>query len=268
MLIDSPYLVRPDKKYHLNKAETRADGSFDKDEGIAAAEQCIAKLHDLQDKLYANAKRSVLIVLQGLDTGGKDGTIKFVFSSVNPQGCIVTSFKAPSANELSHDFLWRVHANCPARGLIGIFNRSHYEDVLVPVVKKWLSADHLKRRYENINAFERQLVDEGTTVVKFMLNISKDEQKERLVERQQDPSKYWKFNPEDLVARKDFEHYLDAYDGLLNATSTAHAPWYVVPADRKWYRNYVVADVITRTMETLDLKYPKAAFDPKKYVVK
>ena len=268
MLIDSPYLVRPGKKYHLAKHDTREDGGFDKDEGNDAADKLIAKLHDLQVRLYAEAKRSVLIVLQGLDTGGKDGTIKFVFGSVNPQGCAVTSFKAPSANELAHDFLWRVHANCPARGMIGIFNRSHYEDVLVPVVQKWISADHLKRRFENINAFERQLVDEGTTVVKFMLNISKDEQKERLIERQQDPSKFWKFNPDDLVARKDFAKYLNAYDVLLNATSTSHAPWYVVPADRKWYRNYVVADVITRTLEAMNPKFPKAAFDPKQYVVK
>ena len=268
MQIDSPYLVRPGKKFHLKHVKTHDDGGLEKDAGIAAADAQIAKLHELQERLYAESTRSLLIVLQGMDTGGKDGTIKFVFSNVNPQGCVVTSFKAPSSTELAHDFLWRVHANCPQRGVIGIFNRSHYEDVLVPVVKKYITAEKLKSRYENINAFERQLVDEGTTVLKFMLHISKDEQKERLLARQEVPEKNWKFNPADLESRKDFEKYAAAYEDLLVHTSTDHAPWYVVPADRKWYRNYVIADVVVRALEKLDPRYPKPLYDPKKYVVK
>ena len=268
MIIESPYLVRPGKKPHLSKRDPHDDGGIaDKEAGTAKAEALLAKLPELQERLYAESKRSLLIVLQAMDTGGKDGAIRAVFTHVNPQGCSVTSFKAPSTVELSHDYLWRVHSAAPARGLIGIYNRSHYEDVLVPSVKGWIDKDAIARRYEHINAFEKMLVDEGTTIVKFMLHISKDEQKERLVARQDEPAKNWKFNPGDLDSRKDWDKYMKAYDETLQATSTDAAPWYVVPADRKWFRNYVLADVIVSTLERMNPKYPVAAVDPKTFVI-
>lgn len=268
MIIDSPYVVRPGKKFALDKVDTRDDGKFDsKEEGVAAAQKRLAKLPELQERLYAEATQSLLIVLQALDTGGKDGTIDHVFTRVNPQGCSVTPFKAPSTIERAHDYLWRVHAACPARGMIGILNRSHYEDVLVPVVKGWIANGRAKQRYRQINDFERMLVEEGTTIVKIMLHISKDEQKERLIARQEDPAKHWKFDPGDVETRRDWDKYQAAYERLLNECSTEHAPWYVVPADRKWYRNYVVSDLIVKALEQMDPKYPKVSVDPRTFKI-
>lgn len=268
MLIESPYLARPGKKHKLASFKTRESGGYkDKEEGLKAASENVQKIAPLQERLYAEAKRSLLVVLQAMDTGGKDGTIEFVFSGVDPQGCQVTSFKAPTSTELSHDYLWRVHQNCPARGMIGIFNRSHYEDVLVPHVKGWITPAHTKKRFEHINAFERMLVDEGTTILKFMLHISKDEQKERLLARQQDKNKHWKFNPSDLDARKDWDKYMDVYEELIDVCSTEHAPWYIVPADRKWYRNIVVSEIIVKALEEMNPKFPKVEIDPRKFVV-
>lgn len=268
MLIDSPHLVRPGKKPHLSKIDTRQQGDFaDKEAGVAATEARLADLDELQIRLYAESKRSLLIVLQAMDTGGKDGAIKSVFTHVNPQGCAVTSFKAPSSSELARDYLWRVHANVPPRGTIGIFNRSHYEDVLVPAVKGWLPKERIKARYAHINAFEQMLCEEGTTILKFMLHISKDEQRERLVARQDDAAKHWKFNAGDLEARKDWDAYQKAYEETIAATSTEHAPWYVVPADRKWFRNYVLADVIVGALERMKPEFPEAAVDPRTFVV-
>jgi PPK2 family polyphosphate:nucleotide phosphotransferase len=268
MQIESPYLVKPGKKFDLGGIPTSDMGRFkSKEAGIAAAEKNLEKMAELQEKLYAEAKHSLLIVLQAMDTGGKDGTIEFVFSSIDPQGCAVTSFKAPTNTELSHDYLWRIHSACPARGMFGIFNRSHYEDVLVPPVKQWITKDHAKRRCDHINAFERMLVDEGTTILKFFLHISKDEQKERLIARQNDPAKQWKFNPSDLDSRADWDKYMTAYESIFSSCSTEYAPWYVVPADRKWYRNYVVSDIIARTLLQMDPKFPKVAIDPKQFVV-
>ena len=268
MIIDSPPLVRPGKKFSLAKIETRENGGFDsKEDGVAASLKRLAKLPELQERLYAESSRSLLIVLQALDTGGKDGTIEHVFRSVNPQGCSVTSFKAPTAVEKAHDYLWRVHAALPARGMIGILNRSHYEDVLVPAVKEWLPHDRIKQRYRQINDFERTLTEEGTTIVKIMLHISKDEQKERLVARQDDVEKHWKFDASDLETRRDWEKYQKAYDRLLNECSSEHAPWYVVPADRKWYRNYVVSDLIVKALEAMNPHYPKVAVDPRTFVI-
>jgi PPK2 family polyphosphate:nucleotide phosphotransferase len=268
MLLDSPYLAKPGKKIKLGKFSTNETGKFkDKETAIAAARKHLDRLDELQEVLYAGAQKSLLIVLQAMDGGGKDGTIDFVFSGVNPQGCQVTSFKVPSALELSHDYLWRVHSACPGRGMIGIFNRSHYEDVLVTRIKKIIDTSRAKKRFHHINEFERLLVDEGTTVLKFFLHISKDEQKERLIARQNDKSKWWKFNPGDLEARKDWDAYQEAYEDMLNATSTGHAPWYIIPADRKWYRNYAVSGLIVQALEKMDLKLPKVTDDPRKYVV-
>jgi len=258
-VIDSPYLVEPGKRIKLNKIVTDDTGKFtDKQEGKDATDLNLRKLDELQEVLYAQAKYSVLIVLQAMDAGGKDGTIESIFSGVNPQGCAVTSFKAPSLLDLSHDYLWRVHSACPARGMIGIFNRSHYEDVLIARVKKLVPKSVWSNRYRHINEFERMLADEGTTIIKFYLHISKKEQNERMKARLADAKKRWKFNPADIVEGKRWDDYMDAFEDTLTECSTKHAPWYVVPSDHKWYRNWVVSDVIVRTMKKLDLKYPEA----------
>jgi len=198
-------------------------------------------------------------VLQAMDTGGKDGTIESVFSAVDPQGCSVTSFKAPSHLELAHDYLWRIHHAVPPKGMIGIFNRSHYESVLVERVKNLVPKEVWLRRYKHINDFERMLSDEGVTIVKFFLHISKDEQKQRLEARLAKPEKHWKFNPADLKERERWDDYQQAYEDALRECSTKHAPWYVVPADKKWFRNWVVSDVLVRTLKGLKMEYPPAA---------
>ena len=200
----------------------------------------------------------LLIVLQGMDTNGKDGTIKSVMAGVNPQGCKVVSFKAPSAEERDHDFLWRVHQNVPAHGQIGIFNRSHYEDVLITRVHGVVSAKVVHQRFTQINAFEALLHENGTTILKFFLHISKAEQKARLEARVRDPEKRWKINAGDLEERKLWTPYREAFAAMLAATSTGPAPWYIVPANRKWYRNLVVADRVVRTLEAMQLKTPPA----------
>ena len=229
-----------------------------KEEAKAITVQLIGRLEALQERLYANGKRAVLIVLQGMDTSGKDGTIKSVMSGVNPQGCKVVSFKTPSSEELDHDFLWRVHQKAPSKGQIGIFNRSHYEDVLITRVHGWVSDKVVKRRFNQIKEFEELLHESGTTILKFFLHISKNEQKERLEERIRDPEKRWKFNEGDLEERKLWEPYMDAFEDVIAATSTDHAPWYIVPANRKWYRNLVVAERVVSALEDMKLKTPPA----------
>jgi len=226
-----------------------------------AAVQLEALLHDLstlQERLYAEGSRSVLLVLQGLDAAGKDGTIRNVFRGVNPQGCSVTSFKAPTPVELAHDFLWRVHANCPARGMIGIFNRSHYEDVVTVGVLGLAPEQVWRRRPQQIVEFERMLHDEGTTVLKFFLHVSAQEQIERFAERLSDPSKRWKHNPKDEETSRHFGELMAAYEDALTATSTEWAPWYVIPADRNWLRNLGVATVLVDTLRRLDPQFPGA----------
>jgi PPK2 family polyphosphate:nucleotide phosphotransferase len=256
----SPYLVDPGEKINLNKRPTSDKGSFeDKDDAQKATDKKLERLRELQEILYAQGKHALLVVFQAMDAGGKDGAIKSVFNGVNPQGCAVTSFKVPTSLELSHDFLWRIHQAVPEKGMIGIFNRSHYESVLVERVKKLVPESVWSKRYDHINAFEKLLADEGTTIVKFYLHISKDEQRERLQDRIKDPNKHWKFNPKDLEEREHWDAYIAAFEDALQKCSTPHAPWYVVPADRKWYRNWVIADVLVRTLEKLDLKYPPAA---------
>lgn len=227
-----------------------------KDRAKADTAKLIARLAGLQERLYANASRSVLIVLQGMDTSGKDGTIRNVMSGINPQGCKVVAFKAPSKDELAHDFLWRVHREVPPRGHIGIFNRSHYEDVLITRVHGWVSDAEVKQRFDQIREFEELLYESGTVILKFFLHISKAEQKERLEARIADPEKRWKWNSGDLEERKLWDQYMKAFEDVMAATSTTHAPWYVVPANRKWYRNLVVAERVVDAVEQMKLKTP------------
>jgi len=255
---DSPYLVTPGSKVKLSDHPTDDTGKFkDKDEAAPATRKNVERLGELQELLYAEAKRALLVVFQAMDTGGKDGAIEHVFSAVDPQGCQVTAFKAPTPLELSHDFLWRVHAAVPPMRMIGIFNRSHYESVLIERVKNLVPEKVWSKRYDHINEFERLLSEEGTVVVKFFLHISKDEQKRRLEARLENPDKQWKFDPGDLVERGHWDDYMEAYQDALRKCSTKNAPWYIVPADRKWFRNWVVSDVLVRTLEELDMKLPK-----------
>ncbi|HSA62696.1 MAG TPA: polyphosphate kinase 2 family protein [Nitrospiraceae bacterium] len=255
------YRVMQGMKVHLEKLDPDDTGDYKKtDQGKEKARVITAeltgRLAELQERLYANGERAVLVVLQGMDTSGKDGTIKSVMSGVNPQGCRVASFKAPSNSERAHDFLWRVHYETPPKGHIGIFNRSHYEDVLITRVHGWVSEKVAKQRLNQIQEFEELLYENGTTILKFFLHISKDEQKRRLEERIRDPEKRWKFNEGDLEERKRWKDYMHAFEDVLRATSTDHAPWYVVPANRKWYRNLVVASTIVEAMNQLKLKRP------------
>jgi len=257
------YRVKPDSQLNLGKCDPDNTGNYKKtDQGKEKAKamttELTVRLGELQERLYANGARALLIILQGMDTSGKDGTIRSVMSGVNPQGCTVVSFKAPSSEERAHDFLWRVHQKAPSKGQIGIFNRSHYEDVLITRVHGWVSDKVVRQRFNQIREFEALLYESGTTLLKFFLHISKEEQKERLEERIRDPEKRWKFNEGDLEERKLWKHYMDAFEDVMAATSTDHAPWYIVPANRKWYRNLVVADRVVDALEDMKLKTPPA----------
>ena len=227
-----------------------------------------AKLDELQELLYASKQHALLIVLQALDAGGKDGTIRHVMSGVNPQSCDVTSFKAPTAEELGHDFLWRVHKAVPIKGTIGILNRSHYEDVLIARVHKLVPKSVWSKRYDHINDFERMLADSGVKILKFFLHISKDEQKRRFEQRVADRCKRWKVSPADFEERKLWDDYIDAFEDALTKCSADWAPWYVIPANKKWFRNLAVSQIIVEALESLDMKYPKIEFDPASIVIK
>jgi PPK2 family polyphosphate:nucleotide phosphotransferase len=267
-MFESDYLVRPGEKVKLKHHPTDATAPFkNKEEAEPFIQKNKDRIRELQDVLYAEGKHAMLIVFQAMDAGGKDGAIRYVFSGVNPQGCSVTSFKVPTPLELAHDFLWRIHAAVPPRGVIGIFNRSHYESVLVERVKDLVPKRVWSARYDHINHFEELLADEGVTILKFYLHISKDEQKRRLEARLRDPHKNWKFNPQDLEERKRWDEYQAAYEDALERCSTKHAPWYVVPADRKWFRNWVLSETIVHTMESLDMKYPPPVAGLDKIVV-
>jgi PPK2 family polyphosphate:nucleotide phosphotransferase len=238
---------------------TNDTDGFDGDKGDAQTLllDLNSRLADLQGLLYAEGKHQVLVVLQGMDTSGKDGTIKHVFRTVNPLGVKVANFKRPNDRELAHDYLWRVHEHTPARGHITIFNRSHYEDVLVVRVHDLVPKKQWSRRYRHIRHFEHMLNDEGTIVRKFFLHISKEEQKARLQERLQNPKKQWKFEHGDVDERKLWDEYQEAYEAALSETSTDAAPWFVVPSDRKWYRNLVISQILIDTLESLDMRYPE-----------
>ncbi|HET9085517.1 MAG TPA: polyphosphate kinase 2 family protein, partial [Candidatus Limnocylindrales bacterium] len=234
---------------------------WDKDRAEGQIARELERLAELQDRLWAEAKHAVLVVLQGIDAAGKDGTIKKVMTAFNPQGSPVTAFKVPTAEELAHDFLWRVHKAVPRKGEIGIFNRSHYEEVLVVRVHDLVPKSVWSKRYELINDFERLLVETGTTVVKFFLAIDKDEQRERFQARYDDPTKRWKFSMGDLAERKLWDAYQDAFDDMLDRTSTAIAPWYLIPANRKWFRDLAVSTILADTIEDLKPEYPPVADD-------
>ncbi|MFM8494962.1 MAG: PPK2 family polyphosphate kinase, partial [Planctomycetia bacterium] len=243
----------------IRLADFDADFHEDLDREAAEAEtrhHC-EHLDELAYRLFAEAKRAVIVVLQGIDTSGKDGTIRMLAGGISPQCLDVKSFKAPSALELAHDFLWRVHAAVPAHGRIGIFNRSQYEDVVVVRVRKLVPKEVWKERYAQINAFEKLLADGGLTFVKCFLHISKKEQRQRLEDRLKDPKKQWKLGPDDLEDRKRWDDFQKAYDDALTECNTHHAPWHIVPADKKWYRNLVVARLVRKTLEQLDPKFPK-----------
>jgi len=257
------YRVKPDSKVDLSKWDPEDSSEFDgnKEEGRAALANLNRKLAELQEILYAEHKHQVLIVLQAMDTGGKDGAIRHVFKGINPQGVRVASFKVPSAIEMDHDYLWRIHQQTPGKGEMVIFNRSHYEDVLVVRVHKLVPEKVWKRRYQQINNFEKLLAEEGTTILKFYLDISAEEQKERLRARLEDPTKHWKFHPNDLKERQLWKEYLRAYEDALEKTSTRYAPWYIVPANKKWYRDLVMASVILETLKDLKMEYPQPKYD-------
>jgi PPK2 family polyphosphate:nucleotide phosphotransferase len=226
------------------------------------------ELETLQELMYAEGKRSLLIVLQAMDTAGKDGTIRRVFDGVNPQGVRVTSFKAPTPLELDHDYLWRIHPHVPGKGEIVIFNRSHYEDVLIVRVHDLVPKSIWGRRYAQICDFERMLAEEGTTILKFYLHISQEEQKERLQQRLDDPTKQWKFNVGDLKERELWDDYRLAYEEAMSKTSTKCAPWYVVPADKKWYRDWVIVNIIVDVLKGFKMRYPKSKEDLSKIVIR
>jgi PPK2 family polyphosphate:nucleotide phosphotransferase len=238
-----------------------ATHGWDKERAAPETAGQLERLADLQDRFWAESERAVLVVLQGIDAAGKDGTINKVMEAFNPQGCPVTSFKVPSAEELAHDFLWRVHKAAPRKGEIGIFNRSHYEDVLVVRVHELVPRATWSRRYDQINAFERHLVANGTTVVKFFLAIDRDEQRERFQARYDDPTKRWKFSMGDLEERSRWDAYQAAFDDALTKTSTDRAPWYVIPANHKWFRDLAVATILAETIADLDPRYPPVADD-------
>lgn len=263
------YLVKPGTKVDLSKIDPNDTGDFKggKEKGLEEIAKLNAKLEELQEVLYAEGKHKILIVLQAMDTGGKDGAIRRVFDGVNPQGVRVAAFKVPTEEELAHDYLWRVHKVVPGKGEMVIFNRSHYEDVLVVRVHNIVPKEVWKARYEQINAFERHLAETGTTILKFYLHIDQDEQKERLQARLDDPAKQWKFRLGDLEERKLWPDYMKAYEDALGKTSTEHAPWYIVPANRKWYRDLVISSVLVDALKKLDMKYPEPEDDLSSVVI-
>lgn len=265
------FRVKEGDSVKLSKISTKAGDEFGgKTQGVESLEQDIASLQQTQDRLFASNSRSLLIILQGMDTSGKDGIIRHVFRGVNPQGCRVHGFKAPNSEELEHHFLWRPMRFLPPKGMISIFNRSYYEEVLVVRVHpKFLDAQNLmpykklsdlwKRRYEEIRMFEKTLTESGTSVLKFYLHISRDEQRKRLLERLETPDKHWKFNAGDLAERKLWKEYQEAFEDAMEATSTKASPWYVIPADDKWYARAAVADLISGHLDSLGLEYPKVS---------
>lgn len=265
------FFVEPESKLKLAKISSASgDELSDKKQGVAALEADIESLQEAQERLYASNRRALLVILQGMDTAGKDGIIRHVLRGVSPMGCRVHSFRAPNTEELEHHFLWRPMRFLPPKGVMAIFNRSYYEEVLVVRVHpKFLGPQNLlpyknlddlwQRRYREMRSFEKTLVDSGTSVLKFYLHISRNEQRKRLLERLQDPSKHWKFNPGDLEERKLWPQYIEAFEDALSHTSTPEAPWYVIPADDKWYARAAVADIIAAHLESLDLEFPEVS---------
>jgi PPK2 family polyphosphate:nucleotide phosphotransferase len=264
----SRLLIEPGRRVQLSDDHAASTFGWEKHEAIAALEENRKKLSELQYKLYADGRHALLVVIQAIDAGGKDGTVHDIFTAMNPQGCVVTSFKAPTAEELKHDYLWRVHQRVPARGMVGVFNRSHYEDVLIVRVEKLVPKEVWRERYDQINEFERMLTNSSVRIIKVFLQISKDEQKKRLEDRLKDPNRQWKFSPEDLVKRRQWPEYQKAFETMLTKCSTKHAPWYLIPADRKWFRNLAVSQIVATEMGRLPLRFPEPAYDPSKVRVR
>ena len=263
------YQVQPGSQLDLTAIDANETGEFSsKKQARKALKKIRKQLVDLQERFYAWDKRSLLLVLQAMDTGGKDGAIEHVTKGLNPQGVCVHSFKVPTPQELAHDYLWRVHQVTPARRMIGVFNRSHYEDVLVVRVHNLVPPAVWQKRYEQINAFESLLASSGTTILKFYLHITKDEQARRLQARLDDPNKRWKFSKGDLKERLLWDDYMAAYTDALNRCSTPHAPWFVVPANHKWYRDIVIANILLETLQELDPQFPPPEDDLDGIVVK
>jgi PPK2 family polyphosphate:nucleotide phosphotransferase len=253
--------IEPGTKAKLEARPTHGRLGIEKGTAQTELMSLTERLSVMHQRLFAEHSRSILVVLQGLDASGKDGTIRRVFTGLNPQGCDVSSFRAPAPNEVAHDFLWRIHSRLPERGDIGIFHRSHYEDVVAAQVIGAIDDAQRKRRYEHINAFEAMLADEGTTVIKVFLHVGKDEQRARLQARLDDPEKRWKFEPADLETRAQWDEYMRLYEAAINATSTEVAPWYVVPADHKWVSGVATARILLDTLEQLDPKVPPPKAD-------
>lgn len=251
-------VIRPKAftKIKLAKFDPAYTNGMEKEATKAETDKLKKRLDELQEILYAQGKYSLLIVLQAMDAGGKDGTIDDVFSGINPQGFRVANFKAPTTEELAHDFLWRIHKQVPPKGYIGIFNRSHYEDVLVVRVNELVPKAVWQGRYEHINHFERLLADSGVSILKFFLHISKEEQKERFQARLDDPTKHWKFSIGDLPVREQWDEYMSAYEDAISHCNSDYAPWHIIPANRKWVRNYFITKTIVETLEALPLAYP------------
>ncbi len=267
-MTSQPLTLPPGTRFNLADFDPGyTNGYEDKKAAKKQTKKNLERLHALQEMLYAQGKHGLLIVLQAMDAGGKDGAIEHVMGAFNPQGVIVRPFKTPTEEELAHDFLWRVHKVTPRRGMIGIFNRSHYEDVLVVRVKDLAPEAVWSKRYDHINAFERLLADSGITIVKFFLHISKEEQKERLLDRQMTPDKQWKFSPGDLEDRNHWDSYMAAFEDALTRCNTEYAPWYVIPANRKWYRNIAISEILIHTLEKLDMRYPDPPSDIESYEI-
>jgi PPK2 family polyphosphate:nucleotide phosphotransferase len=261
--IDAAVRVEPGSKAALASRDSVCEHLFpDRDAAEEKLKDDAEAIDALQDRLWAERSRALLVVLQGIDTSGKDGSVRGVFNQCGPLGVMVTGFGRPTEEELAHDFLWRVHAAVPKKGMIGVFNRSHYEDVLVVKVRELAPAEAIERRYAQINAFEQHLSENGVVILKFMLHISKNEQRERLQQRLDDPKKHWKFNPGDLEDRALWGAYEQAYDTMLERCSTPHAPWRVVPADKKWRRNAILAAIVRGTLEEMDPQYPRPEWNP------
>lgn len=262
------FRIKPGDRVQLAKRDPADASAFGKKNTTKLRTDKHAEaINVLQDRLYAEGKRALLVVLQGIDTAGKDGTIRGVFNHTGPLGVLVRAFKRPSDDELARDFLWRAHLACPPRGYIGIFNRSHYEDVLVGRVRNLAPREEIDQRYDQINDFEKMLTENGTVILKFMLHISKDEQKERLQARLDEKKSRWKFNPGDIGDRKLWDEYQRAYELVLQRCSTAWAPWHVIPADHKWARNAAIATIVRDKLEEMNPQYPKPDWDPKDYEI-
>lgn len=259
------YRVPSEQAFTLSSLKSDDDQGLDQNDAKKRLKKHLDDLQEFQERLYAENKQSLLLVLQAMDTGGKDSTIRRIANDLNPQGCQVTSFKKPTEEELAHDFLWRVHDHAPAKGYIGIFNRSHYEDVLIVRVHNLAPRAMIEKRYQHINDFERVLHDHGTRIIKIMLYISKDYQLSRLRRRLERADKHWKFNPADLKEREKWDEYMEAYEIMLNRCSTDHAPWYVIPAEKRWFRDVVISQILVDEFKQMDPQYPPPDFDPKEY---